>query len=183
MLPMSETRQFQPSGDTVLIVPGLHGSADGHWQSIWQTRLPNSVRVIQDDWDTADLQKWSLCLLETSQSLERFWIVAHSFGVLTALYALPAIIDRVAGVFFVAPADPDKFAVSDLLPVLDKAVPGVLVASHTDPWMTFSKALQLAERYGLPVLDAGEAGHINVDSGYGEWPQGWQWFADAVAAS
>lgn len=161
----------------VVIVPGLHGSEEGHWQTCWEAHMPGAIRVMQDDWHSPDLLAWSARLQQTVRPLQRFWIIAHSFGALTTLHALPGIIDRVAGVFLVAPADPDKFAVRHLLPSLPAPVCGALVASRSDPWMTFAGAEALAAQYGLPVLDAGDAGHINVESGHGEWLQGREWFA------
>ena len=39
--------------DTTLIVPGLHGSGPDHWQSWFERRIPNCVRVVQSDWSDA----------------------------------------------------------------------------------------------------------------------------------
>ncbi|HSC75431.1 MAG TPA: alpha/beta hydrolase, partial [Pseudomonadales bacterium] len=104
-------------------------------------------------------------------------IVAHSFGVLATVHALRHIAHQVQGVFLVAPADPAKFGVQDILTRQVLPVRGAaLVASHSDPWLSWSKALQLADDWYLPVLDAGDAGHINVASGHSEWKQGWDWF-------
>src|SRR5690606_23598384 len=49
-------------------------------------------------------------------------------------------------------------------------VSGSLIASRNDPWMRFDKAADLAQRWGLALHDAGAAGHINPESGYGPWP-------------
>ena len=43
----------------VLIVPGLHNSGPGHWQSRWQRLYPQFERVEQDDWEKPDLAAWS----------------------------------------------------------------------------------------------------------------------------
>jgi uncharacterized protein len=42
----------------VLIVPGLRNSDKYHWQSLWQSRLPNSKRIHVDKWDVPDLDAW-----------------------------------------------------------------------------------------------------------------------------
>ena len=34
-----------------LIIPGLYGSGEGHWQRYWLRDRPDSVLVEQDDWD------------------------------------------------------------------------------------------------------------------------------------
>jgi hypothetical protein len=50
--------------------------------------------------------------------------------------------------------------------------PSVLVASRTDPYATLDAAADLAATWGSTLIDAGAAGHINVDSGHGAWPEG-----------
>ncbi len=161
---------------TVLIVPGLHGSDENHWQSHWEKTFPDAVRVQQDDWHTPDLERWSSRIVTTVQDRRSVWIVAHSFGVLATVHALQQIAPLVEGVFLVAPADPVKFDLGDTLPRSVLPVPGALVASHSDPWLTWSAAERLADDWYLPVLDAGDAGHINVASGHGPWLQGLRWF-------
>ena len=48
----------------------------------------------------------------------------------------------------------------------------MLVASTNDPWMNFASAAYWAERWGSRLHCLGAAGHINVDSGFGPWPDG-----------
>lgn len=159
----------------LLIVPGLHGSEESHWQSKWQQQLPYTVRVQQRDWSEPALNQWSERVIATARGLDAFVIVAHSFGVLASVRALPQLGNRVKGLFLVAPAEPAKFGVEHLLPETSLRLPGRLIASQNDPWLSFDRARQLASRWQLPLLDAGYAGHINVASGHGEWPQGIRW--------
>lgn len=161
---------------TVLIVPGLNGSDENHWQSHWERRLPDAVRVQQDDWNTLDLVRWSENVVKTARGKKNLWIVAHSFGVLATVHALSQMADQVQGVFLVAPADPHKFGLQGVLTRRVLSVRGALVASHSDPWLSWPAAMQMADDWYLPVLDAGDAGHINVASGHHEWTQGLHWF-------
>lgn len=156
----------------LLIVPGLHGSEESHWQSQWQQQVPFTVRVQQRDWVTPDLHTWSERVVATARGIDEFVIVAHSFGVLASVRALPKLGNRVKGLFLVAPAEPEKFAAESLLPTFSLNLPGYLVASRNDPWLSFERAQVLAARWQLPLIDAGLAGHINVASGHGAWPQG-----------
>jgi uncharacterized protein len=39
----------------VIIVPGLGGSEDDHWQTHLERSLPGAIRVHQDDWNGPDL--------------------------------------------------------------------------------------------------------------------------------
>jgi hypothetical protein len=50
--------------------------------------------------------------------------------------------------------------------------PSILVASRNDPWIGFDTARGLARRWGSDFVDAGNAGHINADSGLGSWEDG-----------
>jgi uncharacterized protein len=158
-----------------LIVPGLGDSGEGHWQSHWEQRFPDARRVHQASWTEPDLERWSNQIVRTLEAHGESWIIAHSFGCLATVHALAKVSGLVLGVFLVAPADPDKFGVTDLLPRHTLPVKGALVASRNDPWFGFEKARLWATRWELPVFDAGDAGHINVDSGHGEWEQGWRW--------
>lgn len=38
--------------------------------------------------------------------------------------------------------------------------------------MTLESARKLAMYWGSKFINAGEVGHINLDSGYGHWPEG-----------
>jgi uncharacterized protein len=80
----------------------------------------------------------------------------------------------VRGVLLVAPADPEKFGIDSLLPHSALPVPGLVVGSLTDPWLSWSKAQQWAQRWELPIFCAGDAGHINAESGHGDWDEGWE---------
>jgi len=50
--------------------------------------------------------------------------------------------------------------------------PSILVASSNDPWLTMECAREFATAWGSQLENAGPAGHINADSGFGPWPIG-----------
>lgn len=163
---------------TTLIVPGLHGSGAGHWQTWWQEKDRNALRVEQDDWDRPDLNIWGQKLLEAvDESHGDVWIVAHSFGCLASLHVAQQRGQCIKGLFLVAPADPDKFGVAARLPKT-LAVPSIVVASRNDPWLNFNKAQRWAATLGSQFVDMGEAGHINIESGFGAWQGGFDLFGD-----
>ena len=103
---------------------------------------------------------------------EPVWIVAHSFGCLASLRVVQESSDGIAGMLLVALADPDKFSVADQLPQHKLDIPSLLVASTTDPWLHFDKAVRLANVWGCQLVNAGNAGHINTESGFGMWIEG-----------
>ncbi|GGI20718.1 hypothetical protein GCM10008066_25430 [Oxalicibacterium faecigallinarum] len=161
----------------VLIVPGLHGSGPEHWQSRWEAQHADFERVHQDDWSIPDLPRWSWKLEQTlAQSDRPTLIVAHSFGCLTTIHANRHGRFNIAGALLVAPADPDKFHVANALRDVRLSCPSVVVGSTNDPWMNAARASYWADVWGCGFLNAGALGHINAESGLGDWEQGWQQF-------
>lgn len=157
----------------IIIVPGLHDSSDGHWQSRWQRSFPEFSRVRQDDWEHPELSAWATRLGQVRARDPRpALLVAHSFGCLTSVHSIARSAANLAGVLLVAPADPDKFGVADRLPALPLPCPSILVSSSNDPWMRASRAAAWAGRWGSELVEAGPLGHINADSGLGDWHAG-----------
>lgn len=155
---------------TTLIVPGLNGSGPDHWQSWWEAMDLDSRRVEQHAWHIAELPRWSRRVAEAlARAPAPVWIVAHSFGCLASVHASLEHPGQVAGALLVAPADPDRFGVVDQLPHEPLPFPTALVASSNDPWMSFPKAAYWARCWGSRLINAGWAGHINVESGHGPW--------------
>ncbi|MET0338059.1 MAG: alpha/beta hydrolase [Caulobacter sp.] len=173
----------------ILILPGLHGSEEEHWQSRWERLLPQAERVEQDDWSNPSRTDW---LLRLDRALERrpgAFLVAHSLGcALVAHHAELTGGRGVAGALLVAPADVERMGVkaplSRFSPLPTQALPfaSVLVASRDDPWMAFSRSRALAERWGCRFVDAGHLGHINLASGIGPWADGLQHLTDLIDA-
>ena len=107
-------------------------------------------------------------------------LVAHSLGCLlvAAWAAHSRNTHRVKGALLVAPGDVEGHALRPVLghwaPVPCQILPfkSVLVASHDDPNCSFERAQGFASAWGASLVDLGKAGHINADSGLGDWPQG-----------
>lgn len=157
----------------VLIAPGLHNSGPEHWQSRWQRLFPAFERIEQDDWNVPDLARWSARVDEVRQRDRRpTLVVAHSFGSLATVHSLVRDPAGIAGVLMVAPADPDKFNVAGMLPQLPLPAPSIMVGSTNDPWMAAPRAELWARRWGSRFIDGGALGHINAESGLGDWLEG-----------
>ena len=161
---------------SIIIVPGWRDSGPGHWQTLSAERLPQARRVVQDDWHTPTRSAWVARLEETV--LEQpgpVVIVAHSLGCITTAHMNPEAAAWVRGALLVAPADPERRAVlSDFAPVPYAAMPyrSILVASSNDPYCPIRLAGAYARAWGSEFVRLQNAGHINVDSGHGEWPLG-----------
>jgi predicted alpha/beta hydrolase family esterase len=161
------------AGCRVLIAPGLFGSGPEHWQSAWQRQYPRFARVDQDDWSLPNLERWARRVVESAiDADEPVIVVAHSFGCLATVRAASFQSSLIAGALLVAPADPARFGVEAQLPQQTLEFPTTLVASTDDPWMPLDKAQRWAERWGSSLVKLDAAGHINVKSGYTEWPTG-----------
>jgi len=157
----------------LVIVPGLRNSDEHHWQSLWQTRLPNSKRIQVDDWSTPDLDKWKAGIRAELNKLDKpAVIIAHSFGTLASASIAAEFPDKIAALFLVAPADPDKFRIAQRLPKAPLRVPAKIIASSNDPWLTDSKAAYWALQWGTDFLRLKNVGHINSESNLGVWPEG-----------
>ncbi|AQV94488.1 MULTISPECIES: RBBP9/YdeN family alpha/beta hydrolase [Cupriavidus] len=171
------TRLEIPRHLQVLTVPGLHGSGPGHWQSRWEQQFPDWQRVEQHDWSRPSLPLWAERVSEGVMRAQRVAargavLVAHSFGCLATLRQAALDPVGIAGALLVAPADPDKFGVAALLPTYRLPFPTILVASRNDPWMPQRTAFSWGTLWGSELVDVGNVGHINADSGLGEWPEG-----------
>jgi uncharacterized protein len=163
----------------VLVLPGFHGSGPRHWQSRWEARWPELVRVEQERWDHPRLGDWAATLEREVRAHRRVILVAHSLAcALVAHWSRCGAADRVAAALLVAPADVDRPGRSPELasfapmPLVRLPFPSWVVASANDPHATLDRARRFAEAWGARFLDAGASGHINVESGHGEWPEG-----------
>jgi uncharacterized protein len=169
---------------TILIVPGLNDSGPGHWQSWFETQLPDTVRVNQPDWGLPNLDAWAANVTAAiDASPTPPIVIAHSFGVLATVRARPRAGKRIAAAMLVAPADPDVFGYARLMPRLPLPYPSVLVASQTDPWLSFGNAAIWAGHWASRFIDHGNVAHINVDSGHGPWPDGLAIFRELELAT
>ena len=159
--------------DSTLIVPGMHNSGPEHWQSHWHRRFPHWQRITEQRWSEPDLASWSAKVAEyLAQASGKVHIVAHSFGTLASIAAARQYAHKVASLLIVAPADPANFQIPDEQLGGTLPFPALLVASRNDPWMSLERAQHWSQQWQVPLFDAGEAGHINADSGHGAWPEG-----------
>ena len=170
-----------PTG--VLIVPGWGDSGPDHWQSLWERANPDFRRVVQRDWLYPSCREW-VDTLERDIAAARgaVVLVAHSLGCLAVVHCArsPAI----HGALLVAPPDVERPEfppiVEGFAPIPREPLPfpSIVVASQNDAFTTFERAKELASAWGSRLVDAGAAGHINSDAGFGPWPLGEQLLAE-----
>ena len=166
------------SAPTLVIVPGWRNSGPGHWQSLWAQRLAGAVRVEmpEDDWQRPKRSVWVQAIARTILAQPGPVVVAaHSLGCIATTHLPSDVARRIQGALLVAPADPERRGVlADFAPVPYQPLPyrSVVVASTTDPFCPVRTAGAYARSWGSEVVRLQNAGHINVESGHGEWPLG-----------
>jgi predicted alpha/beta hydrolase family esterase len=167
-------------GFQVLVVPGLHGSGPGHWQTLWERDHPDWRRVEQRDWAHPDVEDWVSALDQAVGSTQRpVILVAHSLGCITvAHWGCRQRVTSIAGALLVAPANveresrPECVARFAPIPRSRLRFPSLLVGSENDPHGDLPFAQALAASWGSRFANAGCLGHINLASGHGPWIEG-----------
>lgn len=163
-----------------LLLPGWQNSGPDHWQSRWEA-LHGYHRVEQHDWMRPLRGDWSARLEETVADADGpVLLVAHSLGcILTAWWAAHSRhTQRVAGALLVAPPDierdDNRQQIPGWAPVARQRLPfrSILVASSDDPFGSLEGASRLAADWGADFVSLGPKGHINADSGLGDWEEG-----------
>jgi uncharacterized protein len=166
-----------------LIIPGPHDSGPEHWQSHWLRDRPQALKVELGAWDGPSPDPW-IARLDRAVARRRqpVFLIAHSLGCLAvAWWAAQAATDRlhkVRGALLVAPPDVDRPDAHPLVrpfapaPRRPLPFPALLVASRTDRYGRFTTLSALARDWACELVDAGDAGHINAESGHGDWPEG-----------
>lgn len=164
---------------SVLLLPGLYDSGPEHWQSYWERADPRMLRVRQRDWVTPRREEWVTTL---DAAVTRYGpdvvLVGHSTACALVAFWARDTGKRVRGALLVAPSDteapsypagPTGWAPMPLAPI---PFPTIVVYSSDDPYVSTPRAAQFARAWGSQVMIAHEAGHLNSDSGLGDWPLG-----------
>ena len=164
----------------VLILPGWQNSGPAHWQSRWEAAYGYG-RVEQHDWLRPLRGDWIARLEDVLLQREApVVLVAHSLGCLlvAAWAAHSRNTHRVKAALLVAPGDAEREELRPLLaswspiPLVRLPFKSTLVASRDDPYCSFERAQAFASAWGADFIDAGHKGHLNAQSGLGDWPEG-----------
>ncbi len=171
-----------------MLLPGWQNSGPEHWQSRWE-RMYGYGRVQQHDWMRPLRGDWIARLQDVvlGHTAHRdpdapadIVLVAHSLGcmLVAAWAAHTQLAHHIRGALLVAPGDPQGEEVAVILsswtqiPHKTLPFPSVLVGSQDDPYCSFTRAQAFACAWGSRFIDYGKSGHINSNSGLGDWPQG-----------
>ena len=179
------------SNPTILFVPGLGGSGPGHWQTLWECDIPDARRVEQADWNAPRRADWIRTLKDALDKTPGAVVVAHSLGcILLAHVACEYPTLPIRAALLVAPADvesvgPAREAVQGFGPIPMRRLPfpSTVVTSADDPYVTVERAAVFAAAWGSSLINIGRCGHINVEAGFGAWPDGRRMLDRLIAVS
>jgi uncharacterized protein len=170
---------MQSFTSTILIVPGLGNSGDGHWQTIWQDTF-GFERIVQKEWEKPIASDW----IDTIQHAvdkhahDSLILVGHSLGCNTIVKWAAQNDKKIKGALLVAPSDteapsyPAGTTGFTPMPAFRLPFPSITIASSNDPFVSIDRAKYFAALWGSKLVEVGPAGHINVASGHGDWNEG-----------
>jgi predicted alpha/beta hydrolase family esterase len=169
---------------TVVLVPGLRGHVEDHWQTRLAAILPNARTVRPLGRDEPDLTARVSLLDQIVEDVDGpVVIVAHSAGVLVtvhwaATYEGTSVVGALLATppAFAADLPPEYPSVSQLrhngwLPVPRRPLPfpSILATSTDDALGNPVRLRAMANAWGSREHSLGAVGHLNPASGFGEW--------------
>jgi predicted alpha/beta hydrolase family esterase len=171
---------------TVVLVPGLRGHVEDHWQTRLAATRPNVRTVAPLGRTQASLRARVTLLDRVVADVEGpVVLVAHSAGVLaTVHWAATYTGSDVVGALlatpptFARPLPPEYPSIRQLrdhgwLPIPRRPLPfpSIVAASDNDPLSCPVRLRALAMAWGSRYHSLGPVGHLNPASGFGDWPE------------
>ncbi|MDN5286342.1 MAG: alpha/beta hydrolase [Mucilaginibacter sp.] len=164
---------------SILIHPGLGNSGPAHWQSLWEKQFQFG-RIEQHDWETPVCADWIATLNDAVQQHDpnNVILVGHSLACATIAYWVQKYNVHIKGALLVAPSDteadtyPSGTSGFSPVPLIKLPFKSIVVASSNDYYAATARVRLFADSWGSELVNIGDAGHINVGSGFGEWEQG-----------
>jgi predicted alpha/beta hydrolase family esterase len=162
------------------IIPGLGNSGPEHWQTWFESRGPEFIRIHQREWDAPELDDWlaNIDKALAGEDLSEVVLVGHSLGCATIAHWARHSGKLVKGALLVAPSDIEApvytFSATGFAPMPLGRIPfpTIVVASTDDVWVSLERAEFFAHHWGSRLVNIGAAGHINAASGHHQWKEG-----------
>ncbi|MEU5218778.1 alpha/beta hydrolase [Streptomyces sp. NPDC020807] len=187
-----------------VIIPGIDGSDERHWQSLWERNWgPSAVRIAPASWSAPDLSDWVASIQTAYETARRtaygtaygtaarhdgrVVLVAHSLGCWAAAHWLERARPDGVAALLVAPPDPagpafPREAAPTFLGLTARPLPcpSLVVASDDDPYGTPEASSAFARAWRSRTRLVQGHGHINSAAGLGDWPKGRDLLDDLV---
>jgi predicted alpha/beta hydrolase family esterase len=165
----------------VLILHGWGGSDFPHWQSWLAAEIAKNYGSVSFlKFSNTDFPQKDLWMSELAKELEEFKpdiVVCHSIANILWFHVCNDVMPREIEKLFLVAVPSLKCDIKELESFFPCEIPKnlyakeiLLIASSNDPYMTEEEAGELQKKLSIPMKVLEDAGHINVSSGYGEWP-------------
>lgn len=169
-----------------LLLHGWGGSDNPHWQAWLAGEIAKDYGIVAfpllDNPHFPSKNRWMKQVKELMAQFEPDVVICHSLGnTLWFHLCNEGEIDPVKRLLLVAPPrlDLELDTIKSFFPVVAPefmfADEVLLVTSSNDPYMSSDEASALQEILDVEMKVLDDAGHINADSGYGEWPWVKEW--------
>ncbi len=164
----------------VLLLHGWGGSDFPHWQSWLAGKIAKEYGCVNflkfSNFDTPKLDVWMQELLVVLEDFQPDIVICHSLAnTLWFHLCNTKKIPEIENLYLVAPPSL-TCKVKELHEFFPLNAPNKLYAKNTllitsdnDPYMSIDKAQTLQQSLHVRMEVLQNAGHINTDSGYGEW--------------
>lgn len=163
----------------IINLPGIGNSGVSHWQTLWEQSGLVQHRFQPDHWDEPELQDWIAALEKAvAACAEPPLLVAHSLSCLLVAHWADRTTQRIGGAMLVAVPDPAAnafpVAAAAFAPVPESVLPfpALMVVSNNDPYSSIHYSRQRASQWQARLVELEGLGHLNADSGLGDWQQG-----------
>ena len=165
----------------VLILHGWGGSDFPHWQSWLAGELAKDYGKVSflkfSDFDFPSFEIWKNELKKELNDFRPDIVVCHSLAnTLWFHLCNENTLNKVQKLYLIAPPSM-ACEIEELksffpihIPTNIYAKECMIVISDNDPYITIDEAKKLQKSLDIEMKILEGAGHINMDSGYGEWP-------------
>jgi hypothetical protein len=171
----------------VLLLAGWGGSDFPHWQSWLAGELAKNYGKVSflrfSNFELPDKGTWRDELIQEIDDFKPDIVICHSIANILWFHICNELstsynsidVEPIEKLYLVVPP-----SLSCDIPELSSFYPcqiptnlyakeSILITSSNDPYMTQDEANQLQKNLNIPMKILQNAGHINADSGFGEW--------------
>ncbi|QSZ40764.1 serine hydrolase family protein [Sulfurimonas aquatica] len=165
----------------VLLLHGWGGSNFPHWQSWLAGEIAKEYGKVSffsfSDFENPNLDIWMGELIKELEEFKPDIVICHSLATTLWFHLCNTQeVQSIETLYLVAPPSLTTY-IPELATFFPLSLPqnlyakeALLIASTNDPYMSEDEAKRLQKKLNIPMEILENAGHINGDSGYGEWP-------------
>lgn len=166
--------------DKVLILHGWGGSDAPHWQAELAANIAKNYGTVSfpllDNCHFPSKNRWVKQVKEIVDTFKPDTVVCHSLAnTLWFWLCQEDGVDTVERLFMVSPPSlsTEEKTIKTFFPcpmpsqLYAKKVQ--MIVSDNDPWVKMEEAKEIAAHYNISLTTLHNAGHINDESGFGQW--------------